>query len=84
MAQFRVVQGAGAALMFPAALAIVVAAFPLAERGKALALFFGITGASPPSAVSPAATSPSGPVETSPPPPKPPPIPPPKPSGRTS
>ena len=31
--------------MFPAALAIVVAAFPIGERGKALALFFGITGA---------------------------------------
>ena len=42
---FRVVQGAGAALMFPAALAIVFAAFPVKERGKALALFFGITGA---------------------------------------
>ena len=44
MITFRVIQGAGAAIMFPAALAIVVAAFPLAERGKALALFFGITG----------------------------------------
>jgi EmrB/QacA subfamily drug resistance transporter len=42
---FRVVQGAGAAIMFPAALAIVVVAFPLAERGRALAIFFGITGA---------------------------------------
>jgi aryl-alcohol dehydrogenase-like predicted oxidoreductase len=31
--------------MFPAALAIVVAAFPVAERGKALAIFFGLTGA---------------------------------------
>jgi EmrB/QacA subfamily drug resistance transporter len=41
---FRVVQGAGAAIMFPAALAIVVAAFPVAERGKAMAIFFGITG----------------------------------------
>jgi EmrB/QacA subfamily drug resistance transporter len=41
---FRVVQGAGAALMFPAALAIVVSAFPLRERGKAMAIFFGITG----------------------------------------
>lgn len=45
MITFRVLQGAGAALMVPAALAIVVAAFPVAERGKALALFFGITGA---------------------------------------
>jgi EmrB/QacA subfamily drug resistance transporter len=41
---FRVVQGAGGALMFPAALAIVVNNFPLRERGKALALFFGIAG----------------------------------------
>ncbi|MGP8059968.1 MAG: MFS transporter [Acidimicrobiales bacterium] len=41
---FRVVQGAGAALMFPAALAIVVNTFALRERGRALALFFGIAG----------------------------------------
>ncbi|MDQ5834509.1 MAG: MFS transporter [Actinomycetota bacterium] len=41
---WRVVQGAFAALMFPAALAIVVAAFPLAERGKAMAIFFAVTG----------------------------------------
>jgi EmrB/QacA subfamily drug resistance transporter len=41
---FRVVQGAAAALMFPAAVGIVVASFPLEERGKAMALFFGITG----------------------------------------
>jgi EmrB/QacA subfamily drug resistance transporter len=41
---FRIIQGAGAALMFPAALAIVIAAFPLGERGKALAIFFGIAG----------------------------------------
>jgi EmrB/QacA subfamily drug resistance transporter len=41
---FRVVQGAGGAIMFPAALAIVVNTFPLRERGKALALFFGIAG----------------------------------------
>jgi EmrB/QacA subfamily drug resistance transporter len=45
MILFRVLQGAFAALMFPAALGIVVAAFPLAERGRALAAFFGITGA---------------------------------------
>jgi MFS family permease len=45
MIVFRVIQGAGAAIMFPAALAIVVAAFPIAERGRALAVFFGITGA---------------------------------------
>ena len=41
---FRAVQGAGGAIMFPAALAIVVQTFPLHERGKALALFFGIAG----------------------------------------
>lgn len=41
---FRVVQGIGAALMLPAALAIVVASFELRERGKALAIFFAITG----------------------------------------
>ncbi len=42
---FRMVQGAGAALLFTGALAIVFAAFPAKERGRALALFFGITGA---------------------------------------
>lgn len=42
---FRVIQGAGAALMFPAALAIVLSVFGIEERGKALAAFFGITGA---------------------------------------
>jgi EmrB/QacA subfamily drug resistance transporter len=41
---FRIVQGAGAALMYPAALAIVVDAFPLRERGRAMAVFFGIAG----------------------------------------
>jgi EmrB/QacA subfamily drug resistance transporter len=41
---FRAVQGAGGAIMFPAALAIVVQTFPLRERGKALALFFGVAG----------------------------------------
>jgi EmrB/QacA subfamily drug resistance transporter len=41
---FRVLQGAGGALMFPAALAIVVQTFELRQRGKALALFFGIAG----------------------------------------
>ena len=41
---FRAVQGLGGALMFPAALAIVVQTFPLNERGKALAAFFGIAG----------------------------------------
>lgn len=41
---FRIVQGAFAALLFPAALAIVVGAFPLRERGRALAVFFAVTG----------------------------------------
>jgi EmrB/QacA subfamily drug resistance transporter len=41
---FRVIQGAGAAIMFPAALAIVLNAFPVAERGKAMAIFFAIAG----------------------------------------
>jgi EmrB/QacA subfamily drug resistance transporter len=41
---FRVVQGAGGAIMFPAALAIVVQTFALHERGRALAIFFGIAG----------------------------------------
>ena len=41
---FRAVQGFGGAIMFPAALAIVVQTFSLHERGKALALFFGIAG----------------------------------------
>lgn len=41
---FRFIQGAGAALLFPAALAIVLAAFPIAQRGRAMALFFAITG----------------------------------------
>jgi EmrB/QacA subfamily drug resistance transporter len=42
---FRAVQGLGGAIMFPAALAIVVATFDLGSRGRALALFFGIAGA---------------------------------------
>jgi EmrB/QacA subfamily drug resistance transporter len=41
---FRALQGAGGALMFPAALGIVVQTFPLHQRGRALALFFGIAG----------------------------------------
>jgi EmrB/QacA subfamily drug resistance transporter len=42
---FRVLQGVAGAFMIPAALAVVVAAFPVAERGRAMALFFGISGA---------------------------------------
>jgi EmrB/QacA subfamily drug resistance transporter len=41
---FRAVQGLGGAIMFPAAIAIVVATFDLHSRGRALALFFGIAG----------------------------------------
>jgi EmrB/QacA subfamily drug resistance transporter len=41
---FRVAQGVTAALMFPAAVGIVVGAFPLRERGRAMAIFFGIAG----------------------------------------
>jgi EmrB/QacA subfamily drug resistance transporter len=41
---FRIIQGAGAAIMFPAALAIVLDAFPVAERGRAMAIFFAIAG----------------------------------------
>jgi len=42
---FRAVQGLGGAIMFPAAIAIVVVTFDLHSRGRALALFFGIAGA---------------------------------------
>jgi EmrB/QacA subfamily drug resistance transporter len=41
---FRALQGVGGAIMFPAALAIVVQTFPLHQRGRALARFFGIAG----------------------------------------
>jgi EmrB/QacA subfamily drug resistance transporter len=41
---FRVAQGVSGAIMIPAALAIVVAAFPIQERGRALAIFFGVSG----------------------------------------
>ncbi len=41
---FRVIQGATAAMLFPAAVGIVIAAFPLRERGRAMAIFFGISG----------------------------------------
>jgi EmrB/QacA subfamily drug resistance transporter len=41
---WRIVQGAGGAIMYPAALAIVVSAFPVRERGRAMAIFFGVAG----------------------------------------
>ncbi len=41
---FRVVQGVAGAIMVPAALAVVVATFPVRERGRALAVFFGVSG----------------------------------------
>jgi EmrB/QacA subfamily drug resistance transporter len=41
---FRLLQGVSAAVMIPAALAVVVAAFPVAERGRALAVFYGVSG----------------------------------------
>ncbi|HEY4280820.1 MAG TPA: MFS transporter [Conexibacter sp.] len=44
MIVFRIGQGVFAAFMFPAALAIVVGAYPLRERGKALAIFFAASG----------------------------------------
>ncbi len=42
---FRVIQGIGAALMIPSALALVIGSFEFDKRGRALAIFFGITGA---------------------------------------
>jgi EmrB/QacA subfamily drug resistance transporter len=42
---FRVLQGASAAFLFPAALAIVVSTYAVNERGRALAVFFSISGA---------------------------------------
>jgi MFS family permease len=41
---FRIVQGAGAALMFPAALAVVLSAYPIERRGSAVARFFSAAG----------------------------------------
>jgi EmrB/QacA subfamily drug resistance transporter len=41
---FRVLQGASAAFLFPAALAIVVSSFDVSERGKYLAIFFSVSG----------------------------------------
>jgi EmrB/QacA subfamily drug resistance transporter len=40
----RVLQGASAAVMFPASVAIVVSSYPAQERGRAMAVFFGISG----------------------------------------
>ncbi len=40
----RAVQGAGAALVMPLAMALLSAAFPREERGKALGIFSGLTG----------------------------------------
>lgn len=45
MIVFRILQGASAAFLFPAALATVAATFDVSERGKALAIFFSISGA---------------------------------------
>ena len=42
---FRALQGVGAAMMIPAALALVIGSFAVHKRGQALAIFFGITGA---------------------------------------
>jgi EmrB/QacA subfamily drug resistance transporter len=41
---FRAIEGAGGAIMYPAALAIVVNTFSFGERGRALAVFFAIAG----------------------------------------
>lgn len=41
---FRALQGVSGAFMIPAALAVVVSAFPVKERGRALAIFFGVSG----------------------------------------
>ena len=40
----RAVQGAGAALVMPLAMALLSAAFPPQERGRALGMFSGLTG----------------------------------------
>ena len=42
---FRALQGVGAAMMIPAALALVIGSFEVHKRGQALAIFFGVTGA---------------------------------------
>ena len=58
---FRVTQGISGAVMIPAALAIVVATFPVRERGRRWPSSSGSAADSPPSVRSPVATSPSGP-----------------------
>ena len=40
---FRAIQGAGAALMMPASAAIVIGAFAAAERGRAMAIYAGLS-----------------------------------------
>jgi EmrB/QacA subfamily drug resistance transporter len=41
---FRVIQGAGSALIFPSALTLVLNTYPLSERGKAISQFFILAG----------------------------------------
>jgi len=41
---FRALQGVSGAIMIPAALAVVVSAYPVRERGRAMAIFFGVSG----------------------------------------
>ena len=53
---FRIIQGAGAAIMFPAALAIVLGAFPVASAAAPWRSSSASPAASPRSARSPAAT----------------------------
>ncbi len=45
MILFRVLQGAFGAVLFPAAAGIVAASFERGERGRAMAIFFAVTGA---------------------------------------
>jgi hypothetical protein len=42
--RLRVVQGAGAAIIYPTALAIPMNAFPVRERGRSMAIFFALAG----------------------------------------